>query len=288
MELAFGALDPRHDVLRSELDGGADLEHGAIRTPTPRASTRRGLRRSRRRRRRRRSNGNVWVASAAERELVEQADDGVAASVRRPIDRSAAPGSSTPGCCGSSAGGGGSRCRGAATPPSRRTTTRRERCPRAPATPSAVRSASGLPDASIDERHRRRDRPSDSVRPARRPVRRPRCRGSCARRRRQGCGSTASTRAPARWSRSAVSAADGAEAEHDDRFAEQRSGIQGDLQRGLDEREHRRQARASADPSGTTSAARRRRSDPDADGRRRRASPRRASARLSSTTPTQL
>ena len=81
--------------------------------------------------------------------------------------------------------------------------------------------------------------------------------------------------------------ADRTEAEHDDRLAEQRSGIEADLQRGLDEREHRRSTRVDATRA-RRRRRRRRRTRPDADGTRRRALPSSRSDRLCSTIPTQL
>ena len=89
-----------------------------------------------------------------------------------------------------------------------------------------MRSASGLPDTSITSgtsggpsvgaQHvgqRRRVATALDAEPG-------------AASRRHARGSTATTRAPARWSSSAVNAPTDAEAEHDDGLAEQRSGIQ--------------------------------------------------------------
>ncbi len=105
--------------------------------------------------------------------------------------------------------------------------------------------------------------------------------------RRHGCGVGRDHSSAGALEQQCGQRANGAEAEQDDRFAEQRSGIEADLQRGLDEREHRRRA-AGRRTRGGRRRPPRRRTDPGADGTRRRASLRPASARLCSTIPTQL
>ena len=149
VELAFGPFDARHDVLRGELDRGADLEH-ALPVPQRRVDQPfRARRRSRRRRRPRPRTGTCgWRGGRAAARRADRRRRASGCS-RCPAVARARPGSSTPACCGSSAGGGGTRRPSGSdtslVPYHEATRT----VPSWASKPSAVRSASGLPDASI-------------------------------------------------------------------------------------------------------------------------------------------
>ena len=152
------------------------------------------------------SNAKRVGGEPVEGELGEQADDGAASGAHGSIGCRGERESSTPGCCESSAGGGGTRRRAGATRPWCRTTRQPGRCPRGRAarTPNARRPGCPTPrprsaPASIAptarsavgqtvDRDRFHAEPGKAHRAATPAVRR------------------RSTRAPARWSMSAVNA----------------------------------------------------------------------------------